>query len=118
MSLTPPDGPSSERSISVPVELDDDGFLRRECSHLRARVQVAPVRLRADPRPAATTARTATSRPTRTEFPATRSTFRSGSPLHRQSVIVDAPGQERGSQSRHSWCGPSAISHGRDTTGA
>lgn len=32
MSLNPPDD-SSARSISVPVDLDDDGFLRRECPH-------------------------------------------------------------------------------------
>jgi hypothetical protein len=32
MSLTPSDH-SSEREISVPVNLDDDGFLRRECPH-------------------------------------------------------------------------------------
>lgn len=31
MSLTPSDDFPSERTISVPVELDDDGFLRREC---------------------------------------------------------------------------------------
>jgi hypothetical protein len=31
MSLTPRGGPSSERSIQVPVEVDDAGFLRREC---------------------------------------------------------------------------------------
>lgn len=33
MSLTPSDDFSSERTIAVPVELDDDGFLRRECPH-------------------------------------------------------------------------------------
>jgi hypothetical protein len=33
VSLTPPDDPESSRTISVPVDLDDDGFLRRECPH-------------------------------------------------------------------------------------
>jgi hypothetical protein len=33
VSLTPSEDVSSEQTISVPVELDDDGFLRRECPH-------------------------------------------------------------------------------------
>jgi hypothetical protein len=33
MSLTPPDDEASSRTISVPIELDDEGFLRRECPH-------------------------------------------------------------------------------------
>lgn len=33
MSLTTSDDSSSGLSVSVPIEVDDDGFLRRECPH-------------------------------------------------------------------------------------